>query len=48
MRQPMRKSCLWPAMSVHFQCAELAMSMREERALKPVHSARPDISATKV
>lgn len=36
------------AMNVHSLCADLVMSMKEERATKFVLSVKPDISASKV
>lgn len=36
------------AMNVHFLFADLAMSMKEERAIKPALSAKPDTSASRV
>ncbi|KAG4941059.1 hypothetical protein JHK82_044742 [Glycine max] len=36
------------AMNVHSLCADLVMSMKEERATKFFLSVKPDISASKV
>jgi hypothetical protein len=36
------------AMNVHSLCVDLAMSMKEERAIKPALNAEPDTSVSKV
>jgi hypothetical protein len=41
-------SYLLLATNVPFLCADLAMSMKEEKAIRPVPSAKPDSSASKV
>jgi hypothetical protein len=40
-------SHLLPATNVPFRCAGLAMSMKEEKAIRPALSAKPDSSASK-
>ncbi|KAF2293151.1 hypothetical protein GH714_038021 [Hevea brasiliensis] len=47
LRSLWMESHLLPAMNVLSQCAGLAMSMREEREIKPALSAKPDTSALK-
>lgn len=42
------ESHLWLALNVHSLCADLAMSMKEERETKLALSAKPDTSAIKV
>lgn len=41
-------SHLLPATNAPFRFAGLAMSMKEEKAIRPVLSAKPDSSASKV
>lgn len=42
------ETCSLLATSVVFRCVVLAMSMKEEKAAKTVHSAKPDIRGSKV
>ena len=42
------ETCSLLVTSVVFRCVVLAMSMKEEKAAKTVHSAKPDIRGLKV